>query len=283
MAEEINNVEEAGSDDDEDDVAYLFEHLRPEEIEWLNIFQATSPDVMLFYTACALASPFRPRRLVYEALFTLGMQIARRCKKAYAVEEIEFQVSRFVTGYSAFPHLVECFVVPIFDSVFEQVEGNLVHCMSQGNAAADHQLECSRLGVLLKYRGTSFQQLRTLWPSFSCGRDMLQSAEFGIEGDPRMMSMDELRQAIEDEGYGLELTQYNRRKVTHKMISRMLRAPVHESVTSMSFVYVSREYPFTVEVMRTGKIVMEFSVQRYSRANANEEWVYANAQLVPDE
>ena len=108
-----------------------------------------------------------------------------------------------------------------------------------------------------------------------------QSPIFGFEGDPRLMSMDELKEL--NTQYGFVLNGSNRRKFVHKLISRMLVPPICSSIESFSFVYVSPEFPFTVEVMRTGKIVMEFSVQRYSRPNCDAEWVYSNAQLVEDE
>ena len=110
---------------------------------------------------------------------------------------------------------------------------------------------------------------------------MLQSPIFGFEGDPRLMSTDELKELSTQ--YEFVLNGTNRRKFVHKLISRMLVPPICSSIESFSFVYVSSEFPFTVEVMRTGKIVMEFSVQRYSRANCDAEWVYSNAQLVEDE
>ena len=82
---------------------------------------------------------------------------------------------------------------------------------------------------------------------------------------------------------GILFTSQNRRHKLKQLVRRLLQEPVHESVVSCSYVFISEQYPFIIEVMKSGKIVMEFSVQRLTRANGTAPWMYANAQLVDDE
>jgi hypothetical protein len=248
----------------------LFKQPAVADMKMLDVMVKGNANVIALWDLTELSGFFSLRKVALEVLRKIGEKISKKVKIYANGHGAANHVALSVCDFVVSPHVLECAILPLFDACFEMVGGPVHHVYSDGvppPKAKDIDLRC---GSLIRFEAHDFADVRKLFPLALFPRNELRSQGFMPRhnvGDNKPMGSSNAERVRISE---LVSAKFGWNSAT----------PVgcDSSVLRRSRVWASAETPFVIECMHSGKIVVQFMVQRWDRANGDEIFMPRNTQ-----